>query len=40
MPVEIASGELFRVEVDRKLKVRRMEYSHDGRGYYAVVGGP
>jgi hypothetical protein len=35
-PVEITSGELFRIEV---LHVRRMEYAHDGRGYYAV-GGP
>jgi hypothetical protein len=38
-PVEISSGELFRVEVDGALQVRRMEYAHDGRGYYAV-GGP
>jgi len=37
-PVEITSGELFRVEVDDKLRVRRMEYAHDGRGYYAVDG--
>jgi len=35
-PVEITSGEPFRVEVDRKLQVRRMEYDHGGRGYYAV----
>jgi len=38
-PVEITSGEFFRVEVDGKLRVRRMEYGHGGRGYYAV-GGP
>jgi len=38
-PVEITSGEVFRVEVDGVLQVRRIEYAHDGRGYYAV-GGP
>jgi hypothetical protein len=38
-PVEITSGGLFRVEVDGKLQVWRMEYDHGGRGYYAV-GGP
>lgn len=38
-PVEITSGELFRIEVDSVLHVRPMEYAHDGRGYYAV-GGP
>src|SRR5262249_38596346 len=37
-PVEITSGELFRVGVDGGLQVRRMEYAHDGRGYYAVDG--
>jgi len=37
--VEITSGELFRVEIDGKLQVRRMEYDHGGHGYYAV-GGP
>ena len=38
-PGEIASGKLFRVEVDgKKLQVRSMEYAHDGRGYYAVGG--
>ena len=35
-PVEITSGEVFRVEVNGVLQVRRMEYAHDGRGYYAV----
>jgi hypothetical protein len=38
-PVEIKSGELFRVEVDGELQVRRMEYAPGWRGYYAV-GGP
>ena len=37
-PVEITSGELFRVQVDGKLQVRRMEYDHGVRGYYAVDG--
>jgi hypothetical protein len=37
-PVEITSGELFRVDVDGVLQVRRMEYARDGRGYYAVGG--
>ena len=31
-PVEITSGELFRVEVDGELKPTRMEYAHNGRG--------
>jgi hypothetical protein len=38
-PVEITSGELFRVDVNGKLLVRRMEYA-PGRGYYAVGGPP
>jgi hypothetical protein len=41
VPVEITSGELFRVEVDGKLEVTRMEFAHDGgRGgeYYSVDG--
>jgi hypothetical protein len=38
-PLEITSGELFHVEVDGKLQIRRMEYAHDGCGYCAV-GGP
>jgi hypothetical protein len=29
-PVEITSGELFRVEVDGELKVTRMEFQHSG----------
>jgi len=40
-PVEITSGELFRVEVDGELKPTRMEYAHNGRGggeYYSVDG--
>jgi hypothetical protein len=35
LPVEITSGELFRVEVAGELKLTRMEYSH-GDGYYNV----
>jgi hypothetical protein len=38
-PVEITSGELFRGGVDGKLQIRRMEYAHEGRGYF-TVGGP
>src|SRR5262249_19223770 len=30
-PVEITSGEVFRVEVDGKLQVMRMEYDYGGR---------
>ena len=40
-PVEITSGELFRVEVDGKLEVTRMEFAHADRGdgeYYSVDG--
>jgi hypothetical protein len=37
-PSEITSGEVFRIEADGVLHVRRMEYA-PGRGYYAV-GGP
>jgi len=37
-PFEITSGEFLRVEVDGKLQVMRMEYDHDGCGYYAVDG--
>ena len=36
-PVEITSGELFRVEVDGQLRTTRMEYAA-GIGYYAVDG--
>jgi len=36
-PVEITSGELFRVEVDGELRTTRMEYA-PGIGYYAVDG--
>jgi hypothetical protein len=31
-----SSGELFRVDVNGELQIRRIEYGHDGRGYYAV----
>jgi hypothetical protein len=39
-PVEITSGELYRIEVDGKLQVRRMDYAPGWRGYYAVGGPP
>ena len=43
LPVEITSGELFRVEVGGELKLTRMEYRHlpggDG-AYYSVDGYP
>jgi hypothetical protein len=43
LPVEITSGELFRVEVGGELKLTRMEYRHlpggDG-AYYSVHGYP
>jgi hypothetical protein len=42
-PVEITSGELFRVEVAgvEGLQLTRMEYSHDEPGgYYSVDGYP
>jgi hypothetical protein len=39
-PVEIASGDVFRVEGDDgALRITRMEYT-PGRGYYAVDGSP
>jgi hypothetical protein len=38
LPVEITSGELFRVEVGGELKLTRMEYDHDGRRYYSING--
>jgi hypothetical protein len=40
-PMEITSGEVFRVEVDGRegLQRTRMEYAHPG-GYYAVDGYP
>jgi Domain of unknown function (DUF5348) len=43
-PVEITSGELFRVEVDGELQITRMEFRHRERGvaqlagYYSVDG--
>jgi hypothetical protein len=36
-PAEITSGELFRVEIDGVLQVRRMEYKRRG---YCALGGP
>jgi hypothetical protein len=36
-PAEITSGELFRVEIDGVLQVRRMEYTRRG---YCALGGP
>ena len=43
-PVEITSGELFRVEVEGKpdLQLTRMDYQHcdHGGGYYSVDGYP
>jgi hypothetical protein len=42
-PIEITSGELFRVEVAGELRLTRMEYRHlpggDG-AYYSVDGYP
>ena len=40
LPVEITSGELFRVEVAgvEGLQLTRMEYDHKGRQYYSVDG--
>jgi hypothetical protein len=43
LPVEITSGELFRVEVNgvKELQLTRMAYSHDEPGgYYSVDGYP
>ena len=39
-PVEIASGELFRVEIDGELKVTRMDFQNAGSigEYYSVDG--
>ena len=40
-PIEITSGEIFRVEVDGKLEVTHMEFARDGQGggeYYSVDG--
>jgi hypothetical protein len=36
-PVEIASGESFRVEIDGVLRITRMEHLW-GEGYYSVDG--
>jgi hypothetical protein len=41
LPVEITSGELFRVEVGGELKPTRMEYcQEEPGGYYSVDGYP
>jgi hypothetical protein len=37
LPVEITSGELFRVEVAGELKLTRREYDE---GYYSIDGYP
>lgn len=39
LPLEITSGDLFRVEVNGRLKPTRMEYRHgDVPGYYSIDG--
>jgi hypothetical protein len=38
-PVEITSGELFRVEVDGELRVTQMEHLY-AEGYYSIDGYP
>jgi uncharacterized protein DUF5348 len=40
LPVEITSGESFRVKVDGELQLTRMEYNRNGRRYYSVDGYP
>ena len=41
LPVEITSGELFRVEVGGKgLHLTRKEYDRAGRQYYSIDGYP
>jgi Domain of unknown function (DUF5348) len=42
LPVEITSGESFRVEVAGAtgLQLTRIEYDHSGRRYYSVDGYP
>jgi hypothetical protein len=42
LPVEITSGDLFRVEVAgaKELQLTRMEYNHTDRRYYSVDGYP
>jgi hypothetical protein len=37
-PIEITSGELFRVEVDGKLEVTRMEFAHAPGGGELLFG--
>ena len=38
-PIEITSGELFRVQVDGKLQATRMEYRHSQPAeYYSIDG--
>jgi len=36
-PIEIANGDVFRIEVDGKLRPTRMEFEV-GRGYHSVDG--
>jgi hypothetical protein len=36
LPIEITSGDLFRVEVDGELKLTRMEYDQIDRQYYSI----
>jgi hypothetical protein len=40
LPVEITSGESFRVDVGGELKLTRMEYDHADRRYYSIDGYP
>jgi hypothetical protein len=41
-PVEITSGQLFRIEVAgaKELQLTRLEYSHADRQYYSIDGYP
>ena len=34
-PIEIMSGDVFRIEVNGKMRLTRMEFE-EGRGYYSV----
>jgi len=38
IPVELASGDLFHIEVDGGLKLTRLEYDYDKRAYYSIDG--
>ena len=40
LPVEITSGELFRVKVAGEMRLTRMEYNHADRQYYSVDSYP